>query len=97
MKLALQKKLAASVTGCSEKRIKFDTDRLDEIKEAITKADIRGLIKDKAIIVKRKKKSSRFRTRTRKKQKSKGRQKGFCKRKGKKTARLGKKKIGSIK
>ncbi len=92
MKLALQKRLAASVIGCSEKRIRFDTSRLDEIKETITKADIRGLIKDNAIIIKKKKSSSRFRARARKKQKSKGRQKGFGSRKGKKTARLGGKK-----
>lgn len=92
MKLSLQKRLAASVASCSEKRIKFDTERLDEIKEAITKADIRRLVKDKAIIIKQRKGSSRFRARVRKKQKSKGRQKGFGRRKGKKTARLGKKK-----
>ncbi len=92
MDLSLQKRLAASVSDCSEKRIKFDNERLDEIKEAITKADIRGLIKDKAIIVKQKKGSSRFRARKKKKQKSKGRQKGFGSRKGKKKARMQQKK-----
>lgn len=92
MKLSLQKRLAASVTGCSEKRIKFDTERLDEIKEAITKTDIKGLIKDRAIIIKQKRGSSRFRAVKKKKQKSKGRQKGFGSRKGKKKARLQSKK-----
>ena len=92
MKLSLQKRLAASVIGCSEKRIRFDAGRLDEIKEAITKADIRRLIKDKAIIIKQKEGSSRFRARARKLQKSKGRQKGFGSRKGRKKARLKSKK-----
>ena len=50
MKLDNQKRLAAQMLKCSGKRVKFDTDRLDDIKEAITKVDIRGLIKDKAII-----------------------------------------------
>ena len=35
MELKLQKRLAADLLGCSEKRIKFDTDRLEDIKEAI--------------------------------------------------------------
>lgn len=88
MRLSLQKRLAASIAGCSEKRIKFDNDRLDEIKEAITKVDVRSLIKDKAIVVGKKKKASRFRARKKKRQKIKGRQKGYGRRKGKKTARL---------
>jgi len=96
MKLSLQKRLAAAVSNCSEKRIKFDTERLDEIKEAITKADIRRLIKDKAMIIQQKKGSSRFRARARKLQKSKGRQKGFGSRKGKKTARLKKNWINKV-
>lgn len=92
MKLSLQKRLAAAVSNCSEKRIKFDTERLDEIKEAIIKADIRSLIKDKAIIVKKKKSQSRSGARYIKKQKRKGRQKGYGSRKGKKGARQKKKK-----
>ncbi len=87
MKLNLQKRLAAAVAGCPEKRIRFDTERLDEIKEAITKVDIRGLIKDNAIIINQKKGSSKSRIRKNKRQKRKGRQKGFGSRKGKKTTR----------
>jgi len=44
MKLNLQKRLAAQILKCSEKRIQLDTTRLSDIKEAITKADIKSLI-----------------------------------------------------
>ena len=63
VKLKLQKRLAASILGCSEKRIVFDTDRLEDIKEAITKLDIRSLIADKAIKAKPIKGVSRVRAR----------------------------------
>ena len=92
MKLRIQKRLAAQILKCSEKRILFDSSRLDEIKEAITKADIRGLIAVKAITKKPVKGISKVRVRKRKRQRSKGRQRGFGSKKGKKTARLPKKK-----
>ncbi len=92
MKLVVQKRLAAAVLKCSQKRIWINPKNLTEVKEAITKVDIKSLIK-KGII--RKKQStgiSGFRTKKIKLQKSKGKQKGHGSRKGKKTARLGKKK-----
>ena len=91
MKLNTQKRLAAQVLKCSSKRVIFDEDRLEDIKEAITKADIRALIIDKAISRKNKKGVSRVRVRKRDAQKRKGKQKGHGSRKGKKTARLPKK------
>ena len=92
MKLKNQKKLAADVMGCSEKRVKFDIERLDEIKESITKIDIKSLINDKAIYCDTKKGVSRVRARKIQKQKSKGKRRGEGSRKGKKTARLPRKK-----
>ena len=86
MKLKLQKRLAAEVLNCSVKRIKLDPDRFEEIKEAITKADIKSMAKDKAIIRKPVKGVSRVRARKRIVQRRKGRQKGFGTRKGKKTS-----------
>ncbi len=88
MKLKIQKRLAANVLGCSEGRVKFDTDRLDEIKESITNADIKSLINDSAIYCTPKKGVSRVRARKIQKQKSKGKMRGHGSRKGKKTARL---------
>lgn len=87
-----QKRLAAIILKCSPKRVWFDPERLEEIKEGITKFDIRSLIKDKAIIRKRVNAKSRSGARRRAVQKRKGRLKGPSSRKGKRTARLPKKK-----
>ena len=91
MELKVQKRLAASVLKCSKSRIKLDSERLDEIKEAITKVDIKALIIDNAISRKPVNNTSRFRARKKIIQKRKGRQKGPGSRKGKRTARLPKK------
>ena len=40
----IQKRLAAQIMKCSPKRVSFDESALPEIKEAITKADVRDLI-----------------------------------------------------
>jgi len=86
MKLSVQKRLAASVLKCSKKRVQFVPERLPDIKEAITKADIRGLISEGLVIKEQKKGVSRFRARHKAAQRRKGLQRGPGKRKGKKTA-----------
>jgi large subunit ribosomal protein L19e len=91
MELKTQKRLAAHILKCSEKRVVFDVERLDEIKESITKKDIENLIRDKAINKKQSKGVSRARANKIKIQKSKGRRKGQGSREGKHTARLPKK------
>lgn len=88
MKLDNQKRLAAQILKCSEKRIRFDPDRLSDIKEAITKVDIRGLIKDKAIRKMPAIGVSRGRARKRLVQRRKGKQRGAGSRKGSRSARL---------
>ncbi|MBW2974224.1 50S ribosomal protein L19e [Candidatus Woesearchaeota archaeon] len=88
MKLNNQKRLAAQLLKCSKKRIKFDNDRLSDIKEAITKADIKDLINDKAIKKVHAKGVSRVRARKRLVQRKKGKQKGRGSIKGAKNARL---------
>ena len=52
MKLRSKKLMAARTLKVGKKRIHFSNSRLDEIKEAITKQDIRDLLRDKAIIIK---------------------------------------------
>ena len=52
MKLDKKKALAARVLGVGKERIIFLEPRLNEIKEAITKDDIRSLREDGAIIIK---------------------------------------------
>ncbi len=92
MQLKIQKRLAAQILKSSENDIWLDSNRLDEIKEAITKADVKSLIKDKAIKARKIRGISRYRARKRKKQKSKGRRRGSGSLKGSKGARLSKKK-----
>lgn len=91
MNLASKKAIAAKILKVGVNRVWFDPDRLDEIKDALTKADIRKLIKDFAIQAKPVKSISRGRARKKLEQKRKGRRKGPGSRKGKRTARLSKK------
>jgi len=83
MDLKVQKRLAAQVLNCSTKRVVFDNDRLDDIKQAITKRDLRLLKGEGAISMIPARGISQVRTRKTKMQKSKGRQKGPGSRKGK--------------
>jgi len=52
MNLGKKKSLAMRTIGVGRERIIFVDSRKDDIKEAITKQDIRDLVKDGAIIVK---------------------------------------------
>jgi large subunit ribosomal protein L19e len=89
----LQKRLAAKLLKCSPKRIVFDTSKATEIKESITKFDIRGLIKKKIITKKQIKGTSKVRARKTQIQKRKGRRKGLGSRKGKASARAKPKRV----
>lgn len=92
MNLRNQRRISAQIMKAGQKRVWFDPARLQEIKEAITKADLIALMKDKAIQKKPQKGHSQGRTRKKKIQKSKGRQRNIGSRKGKKGARLPQKK-----
>jgi large subunit ribosomal protein L19e len=91
MKLNTQKRLAAKILDCSPRRIRFDPEKLADIKESITKFDINSLIKRKVIRALPVRGVSRVRARKRQLQKSKGKRRGYGKRKGKATARQPKK------
>jgi len=93
MIFTIQRRLASAVMGCGKKRVWFDETRLEEIKESITKADVRRLVADGAVREKPENSNSKARIRKSKDQKRKGRQKGHGRRKGKKTAREGKKEL----
>ena len=77
--------------GASPHDIRFDPQRIADIKEAITKSDIRILIGEKAIKKYKGDYNSRSRARKLEKQKSKGLRKGHGSREGTKTARVSKK------
>jgi large subunit ribosomal protein L19e len=82
MDLKVQKRLSAQIMDCSPKRVVFDNDRLDDIKQAITKRDLKLLIGDGAIRMNPMNATSGFRVRKLKIQKRKGRRKGAGSRKG---------------
>ncbi len=88
MNLTNQRRIAATLLKCGESRVWFDETRLADIKEAITKADIRRLIKEDAIKRSPMQGISGFRSRQIAGQKKKGRQRGQGSRKGTKNARL---------
>jgi large subunit ribosomal protein L19e len=88
MDLRLQRRLAAEVLDCGMNRVWFDPSALDEISSAATKDDIRRLIEQGLIKRKPVKGISRARINKRKAQRRKGRRRGHGSRKGKKTARM---------
>ena len=91
MMLGVQKRLAAGIFGCSPKKVVFDTGRLAEIKEAITKSDLRALIDQGAIMRLPARGVSKSRIRVAHVQKSKNKKKGPGSRKGAAGARTARK------
>jgi large subunit ribosomal protein L19e len=88
MNLKVQKRLAAQILNCSPGRVTFDNDRLEDIKQAITKRDLKLLIGDGAITRKPGNFTSKVRARKLALQKRKGRRDGPGSRKGKFAARF---------
>ena len=88
MMLKSQKRIAAGIFKCSPKKVAFDPEKLSEIKEAITKQDIKTLIEDGTIKRNRPNAQSRARARQRASQRRKGRQQGHGTRKGSANSRL---------
>ena len=91
--LSLQKRLAAEVLGVGVSRIWIDPSRVEDVVDAITREDIRRLIKEGVIQVKPVHGNSRARWRIRHQQRRKGRRRGYGKRKGAKTARMDEKEM----
>lgn len=88
MNLKTQKQIAAKVLKCSPKRVVLDPASSADIKEAITRADVKRLVGSKLIAKAQKKSISRSRARKTLVQKRKGRQVGQGSRKGKHGARV---------
>lgn len=84
--------MAAQLLKVGAGKIWFDPEKLSEIKEAITKSDIRSLIRTKIIKAKKLPLKSRAGARRIKLQKRKGLRSGQGSRKGRRTARLSRKK-----
>lgn len=92
MNVKIQKRIASKLLKAGSKKVVFDEDKLPEIKEAITKKDIRNLISRGIMTAKKERGISRYRARRRLIQKRKGRRSGEGSRKGKRGARLSRKK-----
>ena len=83
-----QRRMASTLLKCGANRVWMDHDRIDEIAKAVTKDDIRILIRGRAIKSKQIKGTSRGRKKFNAEQKKKGRRRGYGSRKGAKYARL---------
>ena len=90
--LKAKKRLASRVTGVGVHRIKFDSDHLDDIADAITRANIRSLITANTIQIKSFPGTSRGRAQDKKDQRNK-RGTGQGSKQGRKGARVGKKEV----
>lgn len=85
--LSPQKRMAAQLMKAGMSRVWMDTKSIDDIAEAVTKDDIRKLIRRNVIQKRPSKGNSRSRFKVAKAQRNKGRRKGPGSRKGTKKAR----------
>ncbi len=87
-----KKQLAGKILKVSPKKIKFRADALEDIKKAITRSDLRGLIAVGKVTKDKKSSHSRSGARKISLQKKKGRRKGKGKKKGTKHSVVSRKK-----
>ena len=90
--LKSKKRLVSRIVGVGIPRVRFDSDHLDDVADAITRDDIRSLMTANTITVKSFKGTSRGRAKIKNIQKSK-RGTGQGSKKGRKGAREGKKTV----
>ncbi len=90
MDYRLQRRLAAEILGVGESRIWIspDPEHAEDIESAVSKDDVRALIKRGIIRVKPAKGNSRERALERRRKRAKGRRRGPGKREGKASARM---------
>jgi large subunit ribosomal protein L19e len=94
--IAKKRELAARVLNVGVNRVRFEPDRLEDITDSITRENIRSLVKSGAIWTVQPKGSSRGRA-IKKRSVWKVHGKGPGSKKGKKTARVGKKGVYVVK
>lgn len=93
MNLKKKKRIASQILKCGISKVWIDPERQEEVDEAITKNDIRSLIKKGVIAGKKKKHQSRGKAREKEIKKKEGRRSGIGSRKGSKKSRRGDKEI----
>jgi large subunit ribosomal protein L19e len=87
-----KRELVARILGVGVNRIRFEPDKLEDVADSITRENIRALIKNGAIWTARRRGTSRYRAKV-KHMTRKKRGIGIGSKKGRKTARVGKKKL----
>lgn len=92
MKAEKAKEIASKLLKVGKNKIWINPEEAESIKEAITKDDIRELIKNGVIKKRKENEQSRGRARKIERQKKKGRRKGYGSRKGTAKARTDRKK-----
>lgn len=93
MDLKNQRRMAAQLLKCGESRVWIDSNKLEDVADAITRSDVRTLIASGTIAPKQKRGVSRARANYLKAQKRKGRRTGQGSRRGGKHARKPSKEI----
>ena len=88
MDLKNQKRMAAEILKCGENRVWIDPDKIEDVAECITRADVRTAIASGVIKAKPKSGTSYGRIRYAKGQKAKGKRNGPGSRKGTDNARV---------
>ena len=83
------RRIASEVLGIGESKIRFNTESLSKIEEALTREDVRALIRDGDIYAIAPRGVSRVRARAKQAQKKKGRRFGTGSRKGTFSTRTG--------
>jgi len=86
--LSVQRRIAAEILKVGESRVWFDPERIEDISTAVTREDVRSLIKQGAIKAKPKVGVSRARARRLHEKKRRGQRRGPGSRKGAATARM---------
>ncbi|MBM3308814.1 MAG: 50S ribosomal protein L19e [Candidatus Altiarchaeales archaeon] len=89
MNLKNQRRIAAKLLKVGLNRVQFNKERVSDAGEALTREDVRSLIKNGVITIRPEKAISRYRARKAQKQREKGSGRGHGKRRGKRKTRTG--------
>ncbi|MCS7099245.1 MAG: 50S ribosomal protein L19e [Sulfolobales archaeon] len=85
--LSIQRRLAAEILGVGEGRVRFDPENLEKVESALTREDVKKLIREGIIWVEPRRRNSRGRWKERHEKRRRGHRRGPGKRKGAKNAR----------
>jgi len=90
MSMKTVKRLAAGITGVGYSRLRFNKDKLEDISKALTRDDVRALLKFNHIMILAAKKVKSTVGKLRAAKRTAGRRRGYSKRRGTKAVRSNK-------